>query len=192
MRPYLKRALIFGLAVAAIVLLFFYFRRPVKISTTIKGEPVQTVEKLSLTSPTLENDDNIPGFNTCDGVNFNPGLRVAGVSPEVKSFVLILEDLDAPGGVFSHWLVWNIRPDALKFPENVVPAGGVVGTNDFGKQQYSGPCPPRGDKAHKYQFVVFALDSKLELAAASGRTALDEAMKGHILDRAFMTLFYRR
>lgn len=104
-----------------------------------------------------------------------------GVPRAAKSLVLTVEDPDAPGGLFSHWLVWNISPSLTKIAENSLPAAAVQGRNDFGKSGYGAPCPPSG--THRYFFRILALDRKLTLEAGAKRAALDQALRGHILAR---------
>ena len=93
---------------------------------------------------------------------------------------LIIEDPDAPSKTFNHWLLWNLSPQTQEIKENSVPKDAVLGTNDFGKLIYGGPCPPSG--THRYVFRIYALDNKLDLAQNANRAELDEAMKNHILD----------
>jgi len=112
----------------------------------------------------------------------NPELKINGVPNGAKSLVLIVDDPDAPRGLFTHWILWNIDPKTTDIGENSVPTGGVQGTNDFGKRNYGGPCPPSG--THRYFFKIFALDSKLDLKPSAGRAELDGAMKDHVLTKA--------
>ena len=98
--------------------------------------------------------------------------------PEAKSLVLIADDPDAPSGLFTHWLVWNIPPQTNSIAEGSAPKG-VHGTNDFGKSGYSGPCPPPG--THRYSFKIFALDRELDLRSGAKRSQVDAAMKGHVI-----------
>jgi hypothetical protein len=92
--------------------------------------------------------------------------------------VLIADDPDAPGGLFTHWMVWNIPPQTSSIEEGS-RSKGFQGTNDFGKAGYGAPCPPAG--MHRYYFRVFALDRELDLRSGAKRSQLDAAMKGHVL-----------
>jgi Raf kinase inhibitor-like YbhB/YbcL family protein len=132
----------------------------------------------------------IPERFTADGKNVNPPLVISGVPTEVKSLALIVDDPDAPMGVWSHWLVWNIKPGTSAIEEDSVPAGAVVGRNDAGTAKYVGPSPPSG--THRYFFRLYALDTKLDLPAGSPRADLDAAMHGHILARAELLGRYGR
>jgi Raf kinase inhibitor-like YbhB/YbcL family protein len=137
--------------------------------------------QISVTSSAFESGGVIPAQFTCKGADHNPPLRLEGVPREAKSLVLIVDDPDAPGGLFSHWLVWNIDPGATEISAKAVPAGAAQGTNDFGKAGYNGPCPPSG--THRYYFRVFALDRKLDLQSGAKRSALESALKNHVLAR---------
>ena len=97
---------------------------------------------------------------------------------------MIVDDPDAPGGLFNHWLLWNIAPATSQIAEKSIPAGAAQGTNDFGKTAYGGPCPPSG--THRYYFRVFALDQKLDLKSGAKRAALDRALHGHVVARGEM------
>jgi len=123
----------------------------------------------------------IPERFTADGKNISPPLVISGVPKEAKSLVLIVDDPDAPMGVWNHWLVWNINPGTTVINEDAIPRGAVVGRNDAGTARYVGPAPPSG--THRYFFRLYALDTKLNLPAGSTRADLDQAMRPHILAR---------
>ena len=97
--------------------------------------------KMKITSSAFQEGGNIPSKFTCDGSDTSPPLQITGVPSEAKSLVLIADDPDAPSGLFTHWLVWNIPPQTNSISEGSAPKG-VHGTNDFGKSDYKGPCPP--------------------------------------------------
>ncbi len=134
--------------------------------------------RMQITSSAFGHGEDIPAKFTCDGADINPPLQFAGVPVGTKSLALIVDDADAPGGVFTHWMVWNISPRTNAIGEGSAP-GGLQGRNDFGKLGYGGPCPPSG--AHRYFFRVFALDRELDLPAGARRAQLDAAMKGHVI-----------
>jgi len=134
--------------------------------------------KIKITSSAFREGGNIPSKFTCDGSDTSPPLQISGVPSEAKSLVLIADDPDAPGGLFTHWLVWNIPPQTNSIAEGSAPKG-VQGANDFGKSGYRGPCPPQG--THRYSFKVFALDRELDLRSGAKRGQVDGAMKGHII-----------
>ncbi|MGH8094162.1 MAG: YbhB/YbcL family Raf kinase inhibitor-like protein [Chthoniobacterales bacterium] len=137
--------------------------------------------QITISSPAFKADGTIPARFTCKGANQNPPLQFRGIPKAAKSLVLIVDDPDAPGGLFTHWLVWNIAPVETQFRENSVPTGAVQGTNDFGQAGYGGPCPPSG--THRYYFRLLALDQGLDLKPGAKRAGLERALKGHILAR---------
>ncbi len=123
---------------------------------------------------------------TCDGADLSPGLTWAGAPAGTQSLALIADDPDAPVGTWTHWIVWNIRPEAA-LPEGVskvesLSDGTRQGSNDFKRIGYGGPCPPPG-KAHRYFFKLYALDAKLDVKPGASRNELERAMKGHMLVR---------
>ena len=140
---------------------------------------MNAASSISITSSSFQAGGDIPAKFTCDGTNVSPALQIGGVPNEAKSLVLIVDDPDAPRGLFTHWIVWNIDPKTTRVAENSAPTAGVQGTNDFGKRNYGGPCPPSG--THRYFFKIFALDTKLELKPNARRAELDAAMRGHVL-----------
>jgi len=133
---------------------------------------------MKITSSAFHEGANIPSKFTCDGSDTSPPLQIAGVPSGAKSLVLIVDDPDAPSGLFTHWLVWNIPPQSGSIAEGSAPQG-VQGANDFGKSGYRGPCPPPG--THRYSFKIFALDRELELRSGAKRSQVDAAMKGHVI-----------
>src|SRR5437899_4245075 len=135
--------------------------------------------KMKITSSAFQEGSDIPSKFSRDGGNVNPPLRFEGTPPNAKSLVLIVDDPDAPVGLFTHWLVWNIDPKTTQIAENSVPKGAVQGTNDFPGQRYDGPQPPSG--THRYYFKIFAFDRMLDLKAGAKRREVDAAMKGHVI-----------
>jgi Raf kinase inhibitor-like YbhB/YbcL family protein len=140
---------------------------------------MNAASSISVTTPAFQAGGDVVAKFTCNGANVNPELKINGVPNEAKSLVLIVDDPDAPRGLFTHWIVWNIDPKATDIGENSAPAGGIQGTNDFGKRNYGGPCPPSG--THRYFFKIYALDTKLDLKPSARRAELDAAMRGHTL-----------
>ncbi len=138
----------------------------------------------------------IPRKYTCSGADLSPGLSWNGVSSAAKSLALIVDDPDAPGGTWTHWLIWNIPAYLTALPEGV-PArevlenGACQGTNDFHRIGYGGPCPPPG-KPHRYLFKLYALATALDLKAGTSRKELDRAMKGHIVSQTEWMGTFRR
>jgi Raf kinase inhibitor-like YbhB/YbcL family protein len=147
------------------------------------------VAKMSIASPAFQEGANIPSRFACDGNNVNPALKISDVPAEAKSLVLIMDDPDAPAGLFTHWLVWNLSPQTNVLGEAVKPLG-KIGTNDFGQTRYNGPCPPAG--THRYVFKIFALDRELDLSPGAKRVQLDAQMRGHILAQGELMARYAR
>jgi len=145
--------------------------------------------KMKIISSAFQQGGNIPSKSSCDGANTNPSLQISDVPPEAKGLVLIVDDPDAPSGLFTHWAVWNISPQTSTIPEGSTPKG-VQGTNDFGKSGYGGPCPPSG--THRYYFKIFALDRELDLRSGAKRSQLDAAMKGHVIAQGELMGRYSR
>jgi Raf kinase inhibitor-like YbhB/YbcL family protein len=118
--------------------------------------------------------------------NISPPLQLSGAPPGAQSLALIVDDPDAPSGLFTHWVMWNIPPQTLSIPEGASSSTppGVQGRNSFGDTHYDGPAPPNG--RHRYFFHLYALDTTLGLAVNATRSDLLAAMKGHVLARAEM------
>lgn len=143
---------------------------------------------MKVTSAAFENNTQTPAQFTCDGQNINPSLTLTVLPQETQSLTLIVDDLDALGGTWDHWLLANLQPDS-QIAENTTPAGAVVGKNSFGKVEYDGPCPPSG--THHYRFTVYALDTVLDLPTGFGKKDLEQAMQSHVLDQAQLVGLYR-
>jgi Raf kinase inhibitor-like YbhB/YbcL family protein len=145
--------------------------------------------KMKIISSAFQEGGNIPSKFTCDGGDTSPPLQIAEVPSGAKSLALVVDDPDAPSGLFTHWMVWNISPQNNTIAEGSTPKG-VHGRNDFGKSGYGGPCPPSG--THRYYFKIFALDRELELPAGAKRSQLDAAMKGHVIGQGELMARYSR
>ena len=144
---------------------------------------------MKLSSSAFEDDEAIPSEYTCDGADVSPPLTFSDVPENTKSFVLIVDDPDAPMGTWVHWLIWNIPANKTVFSkgENITFS---QGRNDFGKLDYGGPCPPSG--THRYFFKLYALDTTLELNEGATKKQLESAMAGHILEEAQLMGTYKR
>ena len=135
--------------------------------------------KMKITSSAFQEGGDIPSKFSREGGNVNPPLRIEGTPENAKSLVLIVDDPDAPVGLFTHWLVWNIDPKTTEIPEKSLPTAAVQGTNDYPNLGYGGPQPPSG--THRYYFKIFGLDQTLDLRSGAKRQELDKAMSGHIV-----------
>jgi len=144
--------------------------------------------KLELKTTAFRAGGTIPTQFTCSGADISPALAWNQPPPRTQSFVLIVDDPDAPAGTWVHWVVYNLPASARQLPERVPPgeaivSGGKQGLNDFPQNGYGGPCPPPG-KPHRYFFRLYALDTLLDLRPPVRRNDVDAAMKGHILAQA--------
>ena len=147
-----------------------------------------TTASLTITSSDFKNDDMIPAKFTCEGDNTSPALHISGIPSGAKTVALILHDPDAPmKGGFTHWVMWNLPADG-----NITAnyTGAMQGLNGMGKSGYKGMCPPTG--THHYHFMVYALDTKLELDKATDKAALEKAMEGHILATGDLVGLYKK
>jgi Raf kinase inhibitor-like YbhB/YbcL family protein len=95
----------------------------------------------------------IPDLHTCQGADLSPALEWSGEPAGTLSFALIVDDPDAPGGVWNHWLLYDIPEKVHNLSQGYKGGSlGVSGKNDFGKPGYGGPCPPKGHGPHRYFF----------------------------------------
>ena len=145
---------------------------------------------MKITSPAFQEGGNIPSKFTCDGANTNPALHIEQTPPNAKSLVLIVDDPDAPGGLFTHWLIWNIDPQTKEIAESSASPKAIQGTNNFPNVGYGGPCPPSG--THRYFFKIFALDQMLDLKSGAKRAELERAMHGHVIAQGQLMGRYAR
>lgn len=154
---------------------------------------------LTLRSAGFQDGQTIPRRFTCDGEDVSPPLRWSDPPPSTRSLALVVEDPDAPDPAhpqrtWVHWIVFNLPADCPGLPEDAdrhgLPAGSRSGRNDWQRAGWGGPCPPIG--RHRYFFRLFALDTRLEGLNAPNRTELEQAIAGHILDRAELVGLYGR
>lgn len=141
---------------------------------------------MQLTSPAFKNNEELPVKFTCDGAGLHPPLEFKDAPSDTQSFVLILEDPDAPSGTFDHWIVFNIPAQTT----NLTDSPGLSGKNSSGRTGYVGACPPSGQ--HRYIFHLYAVDTMLNLKAGASRQEIEQAMSGHILGLAELQSVYQR
>lgn len=161
------------------------------------GPPVESEgpDSLGLTSSDIRDGQQIPDKFTCNGANISPALGWSTPPAATRSFALILNDRNAPLGSFVHWVIFDMPATTLALDGSVPAVGQLAngarqGRNDFDNFGYGGPCP--GHSEHHYVFMLFALDTKLNLPAGATRAQLDDAMKGHVLARGkFEARFHR-
>jgi len=142
---------------------------------------------MKITCPEFHHGGTIPRIYTCDGEDINPELSITEIPEAAVTLALIVDDPDAPGRTWVHWVVFNMTTDG-EVRRNSIP--GTEGRNDFGRLSYGGPCPPRG--AHRYYFKAYALDARLDLREGSTKAELLKAMKGHIIEEASLIGLYSR
>jgi Raf kinase inhibitor-like YbhB/YbcL family protein len=145
---------------------------------------------LELTSSAFRNGEPVPVRHTCDGEDVSPALAWDDVPTAAHELALIVDDPDAPGRVFTHWLAWGIRPGSGRLGEGEAAPG--EGRNDFGAAGYRGPCPPVGHGPHRYVFTVHALEESLQLADGASRRDLERALEGRVIATAELVGTYER
>ena len=141
-----------------------------------------------ISSEAFVNGDTIPTEYTCGGQDVSPPLRWSGQPTGTQSLVLIIDDPDAPGGNWVHWVLFNVPGHTTGLAEGAssnktLPEGSVQGVNDFGNFSYGGPCPPPG-LAHRYYFTLYALDSELSAGSSPKKADIVKEMEGHILGKS--------
>lgn len=151
---------------------------------------------LAPSSPAFPEGGKIPARYTCDGQDVSPALTWDEPPVGTQSLALIVDDPDAPVGVWTHWVLFNLPSDSRELPEAVpsqeqLPSGALQGRNDFGNIGYGGPCPPPGGP-HRYRFTLYALDQSLDLKTGASKKQVLDAMQGHILAQGQLTGTYER
>lgn len=147
---------------------------------------------MRVSSPAFAEGATIPRRHTCEGEDRAPELNWSGAPPETRSFVLIMDDPDAPRGTFTHWVLFDLPASLSGLPEGR-PGVGVEGSNDFGRVGYGGPCPPSGHGPHRYFFRLYALDREsLGLPRGASRREVEAAMRGHVLAEGQLMGRYER
>lgn len=139
---------------------------------------------MKLESPAFNANGAIPAKYTCKGENISPALHWDAPPEKTRSLTLIMDDPDAPGGTFVHWVLYDLPSDVRELPEAIDPnpilmQGGTQGKNGFRHYGYGGPCPPGG--THRYFFKLYALDTLLDLPPGASKQEVLAAMQGHVL-----------
>lgn len=147
-------------------------------------------------SSAFENGGKIPSKYSYGSYNMSPPLTWKNQPMETKSFVLIMDDPDAPAKVWVHWVVFNIPGNSTGLPENlpkvpVLADETVQGINDFDNNGYDGPYPPPGNP-HRYHFKLYALGTKLSLDSSAKKEDVENSMKGHIIAETYIIGTYKR
>lgn len=179
--------------------LFFIVIQVVLFLFLLSANAKEVNPMMTLTSPSFENQKEIPRKYTCDGEDVSPALAWTHVPEGTKSFALIVDDPDAPDPAnprmtWVHWVLYNIPATIHSLPEAVkekdLPKGTLQGLNDWKKTGYGGPCPPMGK--HRYFHKLYALDIVLPDLKQPTKAALEKAMEGHILSKAELIGLYQR
>lgn len=135
---------------------------------------------LIVESTAFQKGGTIPVQYTCKGADLSPPIRWLDGTKRAKSYVVMMNDMDAPSGKDLHWLLFNIPERISELQQGAtIPKGAVSGTNSFQKTGYKGPCPESG--THHYLFRVWALDTELELDETATQGDVMKAMEGHMV-----------
>jgi Raf kinase inhibitor-like YbhB/YbcL family protein len=177
-------------------ILIVMFILPIFVMATEQKEATMT---LQLTSSAFKHQGAIPKRYTCDGEDMSPPLVWSGAPTGTKSFVLIVDDPDAPDPAapkmtWVHWVLYNLPATANSLAEGIsskaLPASTLEGLNDWSRTGYGGPCPPIG--RHRYFHKLYALDKVLTDLHKPTKAKLEQAMQGHILEQAVLIGEYQR
>jgi Raf kinase inhibitor-like YbhB/YbcL family protein len=160
------------------------------LSAEIEGKTME------LKSSAFQSGATIPRRHTCDADDASPQLSWSSVPTGTKTLSLIVDDPDAPGGTWVHWVIYDLPADAKELAEAVgktetLANGGKQGLNDFRRVGYGGPCPPAG-KPHRYFFKLYALNASTNLKPRATKQQLFAAMQGHVLGEAELIGRYQR
>ncbi|MDO8240562.1 MAG: YbhB/YbcL family Raf kinase inhibitor-like protein [Candidatus Moranbacteria bacterium] len=145
---------------------------------------------MKLTSAAFKNGQAIPMTYSCDGDGASPPLEISEVPAGAESLVLMIDDPDAPGGKFIHWLFWNLKPEAQEIKKNKKPVDAIEGLNELGKHGFVKFCPPSG--THVYLFKLYALDTLLPPNSNLNKDQIRKLMEGHIIERVILRGYYER
>ena len=167
--------------------------KPLPTPAPVSGS---TPVPLALSTGAFPDAGEIPVRYSCDGDDISPDLSWNAAPTGTETFTVIMDDPDAPGGTWVHWMAFNIPGDKLGLSENQpkadrMPGGGLHGKNSWGNSEYGGPCPP-GGPGHTYRFFLYAVDTSLDLPAGASRQQVGEALSGHVLAEGRLAAIYGR
>ena len=172
---------------------------PTVAPATTEAPPISMEAPMpfELTSTAFAQGEPIPVKYSCDGEDISPLLTWGDPPDGTQSFVLIMDDPDAPVGTWDHWILFNIPADMRGLEENLPitgknqdPESIFVGNNSWNRADYGGPCPPGG--THRYFFKLYALDTTISLLPGVNKQELLSAMEGHILAETELMGTYSR
>jgi Raf kinase inhibitor-like YbhB/YbcL family protein len=186
-----KNIIVILLAVAgwAVVLTAIFFIIGRRSVVNPRLDKIYFNNNMMISSPDFIDGGPLPEKCGCHGRNINPTLKFSGIPLATQSLALIVDDPDAPLGIWTHWLVFNINPKTVEIKAGETFPPSFSGRNDSGNFSYDGPCPPSG--THHYYFRLYALDKTFSLARPVLRSALLNAFSGHILAEATLIGTYR-
>jgi Raf kinase inhibitor-like YbhB/YbcL family protein len=161
-------------------------------SETVKGPPPSAPARIHLQSPAFAQGSAIPKRFTCDGADVSPPLRWSLAPRAARGLALLVEDPDAPGGTFVHWVVVGLPASARSLPEGRLPPPARSTKQSSGKKGYGGPCPPEGDSPHSYVFSLYSLDRALRLGADTSPAEARDAIRKAATARGVLTGTYGR
>ena len=144
---------------------------------------------MKLSSPLFSDGGAIPRKYTCDGEDSVPPLAFEQVPPNAEGLALIVDDPDAPGGTWDHWILYDIPPSAKGIEEGREPAFSH-GINSWKREKWGGPCPP--DREHTYVFTLYAVDNVFRFSEAPRKKEVLHAIEGHVIEKAVLRAKYKR
>jgi Raf kinase inhibitor-like YbhB/YbcL family protein len=158
----------------------------------VEGPPPQAPDRITLTSPAFADGETIPKRYSCDGQGIAPPLRWSGVPAGAHELALLVEDPDAPGGTFVHWVLFKLAPDLRRLDAARVPAGARQGKNSAGDDAWTGPCPPGGATPHHYVFTLYALRTPLSEPNGASADAIRSAVSAAAIARGRLVARFGR
>lgn len=158
---------------------------PVLLAATACGPVTSKEATMQLTTTAFTPGGTIPALFTADGQDQSPALAWSGAPAGTRAFALIMDDPDAPVGLWTHWVVLDLPASATGLEQGqprsaALPGGAKQGSNSWGRLGWNGPSPPPG-KPHRYFFRIYALSGPLGLEAGATAAKVKEAMKGKVL-----------
>jgi len=156
----------------------------------LASQPVNS--SMHVSSAAFANGARIPQMYTCDGKGVSPPIAWDGVPNNAKALALVVDDPDAPGGTYVHWVVFDIDRAVTGVGEGSVPAGARQAKNSAGNAAYTGPCPPKGSEIHHYRFTVYALGAPIDAKDGAAATDVLDDIRAGAIDKGMLTGTYNR
>jgi Raf kinase inhibitor-like YbhB/YbcL family protein len=149
-------------------------------------------ETITVTSTATAEGAPIPRRYTCDGEEVSPPLSWNGAPDDAAALALVVDDPDAPGGTYVHWVLFALDPSLTALQLGTVPAGARQAKNSAGDAKYKGPCPPKGDGAHHYRFTIYALRSAIDAPNGAATNDALSAIRDAATAKGTLTATYER